>query len=302
MAYSTGSLDGTTVAAGGVVPFGALKNAPSGTRVNTKMLGDIWQMMMQMAAGAGITLNNLPDNNTNGYQFTEALSKVIGNHAAQIVRMLIGGAYDPTKVYILWGCETRSASGFCMYDGQLYYITGNAGSACGGGLVDVVAVYNPVQYTDGVQALQIICAASGSGVANYADVIFLQDWIDVSGTISTGSGGGGSFVVDPADIQYAKYKITGKTVQFQVSIRNASITSAPAYLEITMPFLPTNVARAMYYLGAVYVSPTGAIPEPCLVLTVVGSPNTIRISAPASGWVVGTDDSGLDVAVTFEIV
>lgn len=174
MAYSTGSLDGTTVAAGGVVPFGALKNAPSGTRVNTKMLGDIWQMMMQMAAGAGITLNNLPDNNTNGYQFTEALSKVIGNHAGQIVRMLIGGTYDPTKVYILWGCEARGNDGFCLYDSQIYFIEGNSGPVCGGGLVDVISVYTPTLYTDGVQSLRNICAAPGSGIANFTDVIYLQ--------------------------------------------------------------------------------------------------------------------------------
>ena len=174
MAFDTANLDGTVVAPGGIVPFGALKDAPSGTRVNTKMLGDMWQMLQQLAAGAGITLNNQPDNNTNGYQFTEALSKVIGNHAGQIVRMLIGGTYDPTKVYILWGCEARGNSGYCLYDGEIYFIVGNAGPVCGGGLVDVIKVYTPTLYTGGVQSLQNICAASGSGIANFADVIYLQ--------------------------------------------------------------------------------------------------------------------------------
>lgn len=192
MAFDTANLDGTVVAPGGIVPFGALKDAPSGTRVNTKMLGDVWQMLQQLAAGAGLTLNNLPDNNTNGYQFTEALSKVIGNHAGAIVVSLIGGAYDPTKVYILTGCEARGNSGYCLYDGEIYFIVGNSGPVCGGGLVDVIKVYTPTLYTGGVQSLQNICAASGSGIANFANVIYLRiartaipsddiTWIDNAG-------------------------------------------------------------------------------------------------------------------------
>ena len=303
MAFDTSNLDGTVVAPGGIVPFGALKDAPSGTRVNTKMLGDIWQMMQQLAAGAGITLNNQPDNNTNGYQLTEALSKVIGNHAGQIVRMLIGGVYDPTKVYILWGCATRYDSGFSLYDGELYYIQGNAGFPCGSALVDIVTIFSPTLYTNGVQTLQIACGTSGSGIANFTDVIYLQKWVDVRTTISIGSGAGGSFTVDLADIIYAKYLLRGKTVTFQMLLSTFSITSTPAFMTVTLPFLPSDIAEPMFYVGGVYIPPSGSgTPrEPVLVETQNAATEFIKIYPPTSGWIVGTDDSGLNVNITFEI-
>jgi hypothetical protein len=243
MAYDTLNLDGTTVAPGGIVPFGALKDAPSGTRVNTKMLGDIWQMMQQMLDGAGITANNLPDNDTNGYQFTEALSKVIGNHAAQIVVGLLGATYDPTKVYIIWGCATRADSGFAMYDGQLYYITGNSGSACGGGLVDTIAVYNPTLYTDGVQALQITCGASGSGISDFADVIYVNEWRPVNGTVFSGIG----ITVDPGDVIFNRYTQTGNTINYQLRLNGVTIGAGAANMQISLPFVPTSLVNTGFY-------------------------------------------------------
>lgn len=301
MAFDTTNLDGTVVAPGGIVPFGALKDAPSGTRVNTKMLGDIWQMMQQLAAGAGITLNNQPDNNTNGYQFMESLSKVIGNHAGQIVRMLIGGVYDPTKVYILWGCETRGNSGYCLYDGEIYFIVGNSGPVCGGGLVDVIKVYTPTLYTNGVQSLQNACAAAGSGIANFADVIYLQKWVDVSSTMTWGNGPGGSVTIDPADFVYARYMLRGKTVIFQMSVQNFTVgVSGPAWISFDLAFLPSDITEPMWSNGGVYIPPSGSR-ESCLVLTDNAATEYIRVYAPPSGWVTGTDDSRLDVSITFEI-
>jgi len=301
MAFDTANLDGTVVAPGGIVPFGALKDAPSGTRVNTKMLGDMWQMLQQLAAGAGITLNNQPDNNTNGYQFMESLSKVIGNHAGQIVRMLIGGVYDPTKVYILWGCETRGNSGYCLYDGEIYFIVGNSGPVCGGGLVDVIKVYTPTLYTNGVQSLQNACAAAGSGIANFADVIYLQKWVDVSSTMTWGNGPGGSVTIDPADFVYARYMLRGKTVIFQMSVQNFTVgVSGPAWISFDLAFLPSDITEPMWSNGGVYIPPSGSR-ESCLVLTDNATTEYIRVYAPPSGWVTGTDDSRLDVSITFEI-
>jgi hypothetical protein len=301
MAFDTANLDGTVVAPGGIVPFGALKDAPSGTRVNTKMLGDMWQMLQQLAAGAGITLNNQPDNNTNGYQFTEALSKVIGNHAGQIVISLIGGDYDPTKVYILWGCATRADEGTCLYDGEIYRIQGNAGFPCGGSLVDVLTFFSPTLYTNGVQTLQLVCATSGSGIANFADVIYLQKWVDVSSTMTWGNGPGGSVTIDPADFVYARYLLRGKTVIFQMSVQNFTVgVTGPAYISFDLAFLPSDITEPMWSNGGVYIPPSGGR-ESCLVLTGNAATEFIRVYAPPSGWVTGTDDSRLDVTVTFEI-
>jgi hypothetical protein len=302
MARKITDYNGTVVAVGGAYPYGDIKDNPSGTIIDRKSNADLQQFFQKLADSAGITLNSLADNSTNGFQLTEALSKVIGNHAAQIVVSLIGGAYDPTKVYILWGCATRSDSGFAMYDGELYYIQGNAGSACGGSLVDIVTVFSPVLYTNGVQTLQIACGTSGTGIANFANVIYVNKWVDVRTTITIGSGAGGSFTVDLPDIIYAKYLLRGKTVTFQMLLRDFSITSNPSFMSVTFPFLPSDITEQMYYSGGIYSSAAGFIKEPLVVETQNGTPEFIKIYPPASGWVAGTDDSGMCISITFEIV
>lgn len=47
-----------------------------GTPVNEKVYGDIHQFFARLAAMAGITLNDLPDNEYSGFQFYEALSQL----------------------------------------------------------------------------------------------------------------------------------------------------------------------------------------------------------------------------------
>lgn len=303
MARKITDYNGSVVAVGGAYPYGDIKDNPSGTIIDRTSNADLQQFFQKLIVEAGITANSLADNATNGFQLTEALSKVIGNHAAQIVVSLIGGTYDPTKIYILWGCATRADSGFAMYDGQLYYITGNSGSACGGGLVDIITVYSPVLYTDGVQALQIVCGTSGTGISNFADVIYVNKWVDVKNTISIGSGAGGSFTVDLADIIYAKYLLRGKTVTFQMLLNGFSITSSPAFMSVTFPFLPSDISEPMFYVGGVYIPPTGSGSprESVLVETQNAGTEFIRIYPPATGWVAGTNDSGLNVSITFEI-
>jgi hypothetical protein len=291
MAFDTANLDGTVIAPGGIVPFGALKDAPSGTRVNTKMLGDMWQMLQQLAAGAGLTLNNQPDNNTNGYQFTEALSKVIGNHAAQIVVSLIGGAYDPTKVYILWGCATRSDSGFALYDGELYYIQGNAGSPCGGALVDIVTVFSPVLYTNGVQTLQIACGTSGTGIANFANVIYVNKWKAVTGTVFSGIG----ITVDTGDVLFNRYIQVGNTINYQLRLNTVTIGAGAANMQISLPFVPTSLVNTGFYQICGW-SPTEG------VLVAILSANDIFVQkVDSTNFSTGTNNRAFDISVTFEI-
>jgi len=76
MAYDTAHLTGTVVPSGGAYPYGDLVNAPNGTRVNKKMIADMWQFFQRAMSKTNITPNNLPDNNTNGYQLYEAVSRI----------------------------------------------------------------------------------------------------------------------------------------------------------------------------------------------------------------------------------
>jgi len=64
------------VAPGGAYPYGNIKDNPgdgTGTPVNTEVYADFHQFFARMFGESGITSNNLPDNNTNGFQYFEAL-------------------------------------------------------------------------------------------------------------------------------------------------------------------------------------------------------------------------------------
>jgi hypothetical protein len=292
--------NGTVVGVGGAYPYGDIKDNPSGTIIDRTSNADLQQFFQKLLAEAGITGNGLADNVTNGYQLTEAMSKVISNHAAQIVISMLGDAYDVTKMYVLHGLGDVFTGGYVLYDGEIWALAGYIGGPC----VDayIVTPLSPVLYTSGVQSLQITCGTSGTGIVDYTDLIFINKWVDVGGAIAFGNGPGGSVTIDPADIVYAKYLLRGRTVHFQFSLRNFTVGSpGPAFISCTMPFLPSDVAQPMYYLGGVYVSPTGTVSEPCLVLTVNASTEFLQIYPPTSGWVTGTDDSGLDVSIVFEI-
>lgn len=59
----------------GTYPYGKIRDdvAPgTGTPVSTQVYGDFHQFFARMAALAGVTLNDLPENNTNGFQYNEA--------------------------------------------------------------------------------------------------------------------------------------------------------------------------------------------------------------------------------------
>ena len=286
--------DGTVVAAGGAYPFGDIKDNPSGTRINSKSNSDIQQFFQKLLNSAGITANSLADNTTNGYQLTEALSKVIGQHAGQIVRMLVGGDYDPTKVYILWGCETRSDEGTCYYDGELYRIQGNAGFPCGGSSVDVLTFFSPTLYTDGVQTLQLVCAASGSGIANFSDFIYVNKWKTATGTVFTGVGG--TITVDSGDIVVNKYLITGNTVQYQLSLNDTTISGAFGEFDISLPFLTTNLKVTPSQVCGIGNN------FDALVCGFNSVGNTLRISRlDRANFTTGTNNQVFNVSVTFEI-
>lgn len=292
MARKITDYNGTVVAVGGAYPYGDIKDNPSGTIIDRKSNADLQQFFQKLADSAGITLNSLADNSTNGFQLTEALSKVIGNHAAQIVVSLIGGAYDPTKVYILWGCATRSDSGFALYDGELYYIQGNAGFPCGGALVDIVTVFSPVLYTNGVQTLQIACGTSGTGIANFANVIYVNKWKSVTGTTFTGVGG--SITVGGGDITLNKYLRTGNTIQYQLQINGATVAGTMATFQVTLPFLATNVKTTPTQICGVG-TPDGALK--CSFTPTYLSINKLD----GTDFTNGTDNRAFDISVTFEI-
>lgn len=72
-----------SVAGSADYPNGDIADNPDGTLVNRMMLTDLLQTFQKLMIDAGITPNGLDDNTTNGYQYIQALQKVIAGGAWQ---------------------------------------------------------------------------------------------------------------------------------------------------------------------------------------------------------------------------
>ena len=60
-------------------PNGIIKDTPNGTPVNVLTNSDIHSTLDKLLRYEGATANNLPDNETNGYQYLKALLQVLPN-------------------------------------------------------------------------------------------------------------------------------------------------------------------------------------------------------------------------------
>ena len=102
----------------------------------------------------------------------------------------IGESYDPSKVYIIYGCKNSGvgasfniSAGAIFYNGEIYQVDAVAFSTSGSqvGVFSVVVTQytsnaDPVTFTDGsvnnvhnIRKLKISAGTSGSGIANWAD-------------------------------------------------------------------------------------------------------------------------------------
>ena len=74
-------------AADGTNPYGTIRDNPgdnSGTPVNAAVYGDIHTSIARLFDLAGITPNQLPENNSNGFQFITALQKYISENILSV--------------------------------------------------------------------------------------------------------------------------------------------------------------------------------------------------------------------------
>ncbi len=70
-------MTGTIKPIDGTNPYGSIKNVPSGTLVDEAMLADAVVFFQRLAAMAGVTLNDLPDNAANGFQFYDSFDVIV---------------------------------------------------------------------------------------------------------------------------------------------------------------------------------------------------------------------------------
>jgi hypothetical protein len=171
-------------------PYGQIKDETGtndGTPVSVLTNGDIQQFFQRLLQTSGITINNLPDNADNGFQLFDSLFIDIRAHVGELIAYLFGGGYQTNTMYVLSGASTRADNGIVLYNYGIFYLKGNTGIPCGGGLVDIIDSPTPTEVINGLGSLAVLCGASGSGVVDFADRVFINIDVTVPTTdLSTG--------------------------------------------------------------------------------------------------------------------
>jgi len=89
-------------------PYGAIRDntgSNDGTPVNTAVYGDFHQFFARMLGESGVTPNGLPDNQTNGFQYFEALRSVISS-------------FIPPGIITMWSGQVNTIpAGWQLCDG-----------------------------------------------------------------------------------------------------------------------------------------------------------------------------------------
>lgn len=114
-------------------PSGKIKDRTSsapGTPVNEFTNGDLQQLVAKLMSLAAITPNGLPDNETNQYQYLEALLDLLHtNVSSDLVAGYLRG-YTTGQLVIMWGCVITGSvpgtssitAGAAYYNGKLYKV------------------------------------------------------------------------------------------------------------------------------------------------------------------------------------
>lgn len=181
-------------------PDGRVKDDPagiSGTPIDETTWGD-WAMFFdKMMRMAGTASNNLPDNETNGYQLIHAMLQYINAFVAPLIINLIGSGYSASAVYVLTGCETAADNGIVFYNGGVYFLGGFSGPACGGFTVQVLTI-SALNADSFLPHIGVTCGTSGSGLGNWTTLVrtfgvTFDAWTNV-GTFTSNFASAGSTV------------------------------------------------------------------------------------------------------------
>lgn len=291
MARKITDFDGSTIAVGGAYPFGDIKDNPSGTVVNRKSNADMQQFFQKIMFEANITPNSLPENSTNGWQLVNALQTIASRYAAQIIISMLGDAYDNTKVYVLYGTAGTTVS-MIFYNSNIYYLRVPTPGPC----ADTLVIRTDGLMVNGIMSANVYCGVSGSGIADLADVIYFNSWVDCRADL-TFTGVGGTVTVALGDITYARYLLRGKTVQVQILVETATVGSGVTDITVDMSgFLPSDVVN----LGADMI--VGFSAGNGVLVGGFGTADTMTIYKASGGsFATGTDNQSFTVNVTVEL-
>lgn len=160
-------------------PYGNIKDntgGGDGTPVDVEVYADFHQLFARMLAifeadGFG-TVNGLPDNNTNGFQYDDAFRVMarLSNRAlmASLAQTFIGNSYSNSIPYALTGAEDDGSTisfGFILFNQRLYYsFPFNYG-----------VVTNALQFNETLEDTLTITDSATPGLFEYGDIVILHD-------------------------------------------------------------------------------------------------------------------------------
>jgi hypothetical protein len=213
--------------------------ANDGTPINRLVYADLHQFFAALAAKGNITLNGLPDNNTNGFQYLEALWSFMHVNVSKDIIRAVRDGYTINDLIILHGCEitdnipgSSTITGGAIYYNDNIYIVGG-GSVVTAGAETLVFKISPTPNTFLYPIIYLDGDASGSGIANYnaSTVKRFHEW-----TLRNNAGdvtviGGTGTAVTSSNI---KYKIVGNTITmtFRFQVSN---TTVPTSFSLLIP-------------------------------------------------------------------
>jgi hypothetical protein len=172
------------VAPNATYPYGKIRDnsgSSNGTPVNEQVYGDFHQFFAKMLAESGITANGLPDNQTNGFQYFEALLKLFYRQEARSLITTSTGFTIASSSFL----SSVQISGKAKRDGNNVSISINVFGikTATGGYSWVINVPSAYQISDGVEMSVYYHNGQVVDIFGVSGVVF-----NVDGTITINAG------------------------------------------------------------------------------------------------------------------
>lgn len=265
-------------------PNGCVLDDPigvDGTMAEKNTWNDMILYFDKMLRMNGITANGLFDNEQNGYQSVEALRKFTCNYVALLVQSMLGSAYSTSVVYVLAGGLTETANGYVLYNNELFFLEGRTGAACLSPSVPILDILDEANLDRNLRIIKISCGTSGSGIADFSNVVYLNNnWTNVN----TFGAGIASSTDSNYTTQYNKINHIGgiATVSIRGRVR-MTLGSAPAtpttLLTLPAGFRPSKNLTYLCYTDSSVASGVAIIEV--LTTGVVRSQTTLAVGTVA---------------------
>ena len=193
-----------------------------GTPINEFTNGDIHMMIDKLSRVFSIAPNNLPDNETNGYQSINLFQALVNAYVAPVLIAMIGADYANNTMYVLSGLDNVNTPGIVFFGGELFWVKAYVS---GSGAVYLISGTVQADIINGMRVLKIIKGTSGTGACDFNNLNRILD-SNVAATAPTYNPAvvnGGTFQADGTTPIYCRR--IGRTVTIEGRLGHSSPTS-----------------------------------------------------------------------------